>query len=60
MKPDPIVEEVRRIRLQIEREVGGGSEAFYRHMLKLQEGLGDRLVCRKPRRLARKKGSVTD
>ena len=55
MKPDPIVEEVRRVRHEIERRAGAGADALYRHVLKFQETLGNRLVSPKPRRLARKK-----
>ena len=51
MHSDPIVDEVRRVRLEIEREIGRGRKAFYRHALKLQKGLGDRLVYLGPQRL---------
>jgi hypothetical protein len=52
MQNDPIVDEVRRVRREIERKLGSDKEAFYRHVCKIQKNAGDRLVCRKPRRLA--------
>ena len=53
MQSDPIVDEVRRVRLEIERKLGSDREAFYRHVHKVQKALGNRVVCRKPpRRLA--------
>ena len=51
MQRDPIVDEVRRVRHEIERKLGSDRDAFYRHVQKLQKALGDRVVCRKPRRL---------
>jgi hypothetical protein len=52
MRSDPIVDEVRRVRHEIERKCGSDPEAFYRHLRKIQQSLGARVVCRKPRRLA--------
>nr|VFJ65958.1 MAG: hypothetical protein BECKDK2373C_GA0170839_113812 [Candidatus Kentron sp. DK] len=43
---DPIVREVRNIRLDIERECGPGPDAYYRPLLLMQNELKDRLVCR--------------
>ncbi len=52
MLNDPIVEEVRRIRRDIEKEFGSDHEAFYRHVRETQKALGDRVVSRGPRPLA--------
>jgi len=48
MKRDPIVEEVRRVRHQIEAECGNDPEAYARHLRQVQEGLGRSLVRRRP------------
>ena len=48
MPRDPIVDEVRRIRLEIEAE-HGGAEAHLKQVLARQKALGSRLVSRKPR-----------
>lgn len=45
---DPIVEEIRRYRRQIEEECGGDADAYYKHLLKVQEKYKDRLVSLKP------------
>jgi len=52
MKSDPIVDEVRRIRRDIERELRSDPEAFYRHVRKVEKKIGKRVVCRKPKRLS--------
>jgi hypothetical protein len=52
MKTDPIVEEVRQVRRQIEDETQQDPELFYQHLKKIQEPLSDRLVCRQPKPLA--------
>lgn len=51
MKSDPIVDEVRRVRHDIERMCGSDRDAYYRHVRKIQKALSTRVVCRKPRRL---------
>ncbi|MFQ6093384.1 MAG: hypothetical protein ACE5OR_12065 [bacterium] len=51
MGTDPIVEEVRKIRHQIDRETQKNSETYYEHVRDFQRKLGARLVCRKPRPL---------
>jgi hypothetical protein len=51
MQSDPIVDEVRHVRREIERKLGSDREAFYRHVRKVQKAFGNRVVCRKPRRL---------
>ncbi|MBL7177225.1 MAG: hypothetical protein ISS66_15485 [Desulfobacteraceae bacterium] len=45
---DPIVQEVRNIRHQIEKECHQDPEKYYQHLKSLQEKLSERLVCRKP------------
>jgi len=52
MKADPIVEQVRQVRKQIEGETQQDPELFYQHLRKIQEPLSDRLVCRQPKPLA--------
>ena len=52
MQTDPIVEQVRQVRRRIEDENQQDPELFYQHLKKIQERLSDRLVCRKPKRLA--------
>jgi hypothetical protein len=51
MQGDPIVDEVRRVRREIERKLGSDRKAFYQYLCKIQKPLGNRVVCRKPRRL---------
>jgi hypothetical protein len=48
---DPIVEEVRRIRHQIERECQENAQQYYEHVKAFQRKMGERLVCRKPKPL---------
>jgi hypothetical protein len=50
MQGDPIVDEVRRVRREIERELGSDQDAFYRHLRQVQKAFGDRLVSRTPRK----------
>ncbi len=49
MFDDPIVEEVRKIRRQIEEECNNDFKAYYEHLLALQEKYRKRLVKRSPR-----------
>lgn len=49
MRRDPIVEEVRRIRREIEAECQDDAQKFYEHLQELQERYGKRLVRRAPR-----------
>ena len=51
MKADPIVEQVREIRHQVERETQQDPELYYQRLRKLQETLSGRLVCRQPKPL---------
>nr|VFK64502.1 MAG: hypothetical protein BECKUNK1418G_GA0071005_104712 [Candidatus Kentron sp. UNK]VFK71112.1 MAG: hypothetical protein BECKUNK1418H_GA0071006_105112 [Candidatus Kentron sp. UNK] len=53
---DPIVREVRNIRLDIERECGPGHDAYYKFLLSIQNGMRDRLVRGEPMRLVRDTG----
>jgi hypothetical protein len=48
MTKDPIVQEVRDIRYQIEKECQQDPEKYYKHLKSVQERFSDRLVCRKP------------
>ena len=51
MKTDPIVEQVRQIRREIEDENQQDPELFYQHLKEIQGPLLDRLVCRQPKPL---------
>jgi len=55
MKTDPIIEQVRQVRRQIEDETQQDPELFYQHLMKIQEPLSDRLVCRQPKPLSNTK-----
>ena len=48
MVKDPIVEEVRAVRHEIEKEAGRDPDAYYQHLKTLEEKWRDRLVRRKP------------
>jgi len=52
MKADPIVEQVREIRRQVERETQQDPELYYQHLRKVQERFSGRLVCRQPKPLS--------
>jgi hypothetical protein len=52
MKTDPIVEQVRQVRRQIEDENQQDPELFYQYLKKIQEPLSDRLVRCQPKPLA--------
>ena len=49
METDPIVEEVRTIRHQIDRECEVNPAAYYEHVKDFQQKLRARLICLKPR-----------
>ena len=51
MKTDPIVEQVRQVRKQIEKENQQDPEFFYQYLKRIQERFSDRLVCREPKPL---------
>lgn len=51
MTKDPIVEEVRRIRHEIERECDGDPDKLFEYFRASQEKLGKRLVRRQPKLL---------
>ena len=53
MATDPIIRQIRRIRHAIERECQGDPEKYYRLLQSRQQELSARLVCRRPRPLAR-------
>jgi hypothetical protein len=55
MWKDPIVEEVRKARRQIEKEYGPDTDAFLQHIYDQQKKVKSRLVSRGPKkRLTRK------
>ncbi|MDI6794325.1 MAG: hypothetical protein QME81_15920 [bacterium] len=51
MQKDTIVEEVRRIRHEIERECQEDPDKLFEYFQNSQRNLDDRLVCRKPKLL---------
>ena len=52
MKTDPIVQQVRQVRRQIEDENQRDPDLYYQYLKKLQKGLANRLVCREAKPLA--------
>ncbi len=48
MPNDPIVEEVREIRREIERECGTSADAYFEHLQQVQMRWQERLVRRQP------------
>ena len=44
MQKDPIVEEVRKVRREIEAECGNDGRKYYAHLIELQRKYADRLV----------------
>ncbi|MFH1860127.1 MAG: hypothetical protein ABH870_03820 [bacterium] len=55
MIKDPIVEEVRKVRHQIEEEFGNNIKKHIEHIYEEQRKHPERLVSRQPRMLKRKK-----
>jgi hypothetical protein len=51
MKTDPIVQQVRQVRREIEDENKQDPELYYQCLKKLQKTLTSRLVCREPKPL---------
>jgi len=50
MARDPVVDEVRRVRMQIDSECEEDSEKYFAYFQRLQRQYGERLVRRSPRR----------
>ena len=50
MSKDPIVEEVRKIRHQIESDYKNDSDKYYEHLLNIQKKYRRRLIKRQPQR----------
>ena len=57
MIKDPIVEEVRKVRHQIEKEFGNDVKKHIEHIYQEQRKHSERLVSRQPRMLKRKKAA---
>lgn len=55
MYKDPIVEEVRQIRREIERQCGSYPDAYYEHLERLQQQWQARLVRREPKMVRQEK-----
>ena len=53
MLTDPIVEEVRQVRLQIEAECKDDPQRYYAHLQEVQQKYRNRLVQRKPQPIAK-------
>ena len=49
MLPDPIIEEVRKLRHKIESECEDDPQKFFEHIQQVQEKHRNRLVRRKPK-----------
>ena len=56
MKADPIVEQVRAIRHELERDTQRDPELYYQRLKTLQERFSGRLVCRQPKPLSTTEG----
>jgi len=56
MRKDPIVEQVRSIRKEIERQYPD-AESFYKHLEQQQEAYRTRLTCREPKKAPPAKAS---
>jgi len=56
MRKDPIVEQVRSVRRDIERQYPD-AESFYRHITQQQEAYRMRLTHRKPKKAPRARAS---
>jgi hypothetical protein len=56
MPKDPIIEQVRSIRKDIERQYPD-AESFYKHLKQQQEGYRTRLTSRKPKKMPRSRAS---
>lgn len=54
---DPIVEEVRRVRRELEVECGGDAAKLREHALRVQQQVGGRIVNRGPVRLSGRSGT---
>ena len=52
---DEIVDEIRKIRHEIEEEYGDDPKRYLEYIYETQKKHGDKLVCRKPKRLTRKR-----
>ena len=52
---DPIVEEVRKIRRQIEQEFGHDPNKYLDHVYEAQRKHGDRLIRRQPKPIRQRK-----
>ena len=48
MTPNPILQEIRRIRLEMDAACGNDEQRFYEYMCQIQEKYRDRLVYRRP------------
>ncbi len=57
MIKDPIVEEVRKVRHQIEEEFGNNVNKHIEHIYEEQKKHPERLVSRRPQMLKRKKAA---
>jgi hypothetical protein len=58
MWEDPIIEEVRKIRHELEAECGNDFERIYAHAVEIQKGLRDKLIS-KPLRPTEEREPVT-
>lgn len=52
---DAIVEETHKIRLQIEKEFSHDTKKYLTHVYEAQKQHGDKLVCRKPKPLRKRR-----
>ncbi len=53
MWDDPIIQEVRKVRLEIEKECHGSSTEILQRAMTLQQQFSERLITRRPQRRLR-------
>ena len=49
MFQDPIIQEIRKIRHEIEADYQNDPQKYYTHLLEIQKEFSDRLIRRKPK-----------
>jgi hypothetical protein len=55
MFENPIINDIRQIRRQIEKECNNDGELYYAHLLEIQKKYAERLIRRKPNPLIPRK-----
>jgi hypothetical protein len=58
MFENPIINDIRQIRRQIEKDCNNDGELYYEYLLEIQKKYAERLIRRKPNLLIRRKKSA--